>query len=226
MDRQWYHSGSVSGRDDESFPQLQWLSSDLLEFQDDGCTGRGGTWENHGEDGKPLASGGVLHALDQVALEKVNMRDPSSEDLESPTLLEWFQMTRTVKSCPASECGDCGSRDSDTPTRDDHSDGTTVAPFSESTPDHSPVARTKLSSQAVPFQPFQPAFQQPGSSGRWVAVPLQYFQQFTPVAATQWQAVPNVGSAEHATGHCTPCAFFQSTGCANGQNCSFCHLCS
>lgn len=95
-----------------------------------------------------------------------------------------------------------------------------------STPDHSPVARTKLSSQAMPFQP---AFQQPGPSGRWVAVPLQYFQQYqqiTPVATTQWQPVPNVGSAEHAAGRCTPCAFFQSTGCANGQNCSFCHLCS
>jgi len=36
----------------------------------------------------------------------------------------------------------------------------------------------------------------------------------------------SVGSAGHAARRCKPCAFYHADkGCANGQNCTFCHLC-
>lgn len=40
-------------------------------------------------------------------------------------------------------------------------------------------------------------------------------------------ALPNQsqGSTSHASGHCKPCAFFHTKGCASGEECSFCHLC-
>jgi len=37
--------------------------------------------------------------------------------------------------------------------------------------------------------------------------------------------VPSVGSLGHATSRCKPCAFFARSGCANGVQCGFCHLC-
>jgi len=37
--------------------------------------------------------------------------------------------------------------------------------------------------------------------------------------------VPSVGSLGHATLRCKPCAFFARSGCANGVQCGFCHLC-
>jgi len=37
---------------------------------------------------------------------------------------------------------------------------------------------------------------------------------------------PTFGSLRHSSGNCKPCAFFwKSTGCGNGINCPFCHLC-
>lgn len=37
--------------------------------------------------------------------------------------------------------------------------------------------------------------------------------------------VPTVGSAGHLLGMCKPCAFVFKGGCANGVECTFCHLC-
>jgi hypothetical protein len=38
--------------------------------------------------------------------------------------------------------------------------------------------------------------------------------------------LPSVGSADHASGTCKPCAYFaHSRGCANGLQCQFCHFC-
>jgi hypothetical protein len=38
--------------------------------------------------------------------------------------------------------------------------------------------------------------------------------------------LPSKGSADHALGQCTPCAFFhQSGGCSFDSRCDFCHLC-
>lgn len=39
------------------------------------------------------------------------------------------------------------------------------------------------------------------------------------------QEFPTVGSAEHWVGTCRPCAFFHKSGCQNGVQCTFCHLC-
>jgi len=38
-------------------------------------------------------------------------------------------------------------------------------------------------------------------------------------------ALPTVGSASHQQGFCWPCPFYHTTGCANGVDCTFCHLC-
>jgi len=38
-------------------------------------------------------------------------------------------------------------------------------------------------------------------------------------------ALPTVGSASHQQGFCRPCAFLHTKGCANGVECTFCHLC-
>jgi len=38
--------------------------------------------------------------------------------------------------------------------------------------------------------------------------------------------LPTIGSKNHLTGGCKPCAFFwKEPGCQNGINCPFCHLC-
>eukprot|EP00928_Gymnodinium_smaydae_P006054 TRINITY_DN12106_c0_g1_i2.p1 TRINITY_DN12106_c0_g1~~TRINITY_DN12106_c0_g1_i2.p1 ORF type:complete len:417 (+),score=110.73 TRINITY_DN12106_c0_g1_i2:62-1312(+) len=38
-------------------------------------------------------------------------------------------------------------------------------------------------------------------------------------------AYPSLGSREHHSGGCRPCAFLHTKGCTNAENCSFCHLC-
>lgn len=38
--------------------------------------------------------------------------------------------------------------------------------------------------------------------------------------------LPSVGSLGHYLQRCKPCAFVNKIGCANGTQCSFCHLCS
>jgi len=38
-------------------------------------------------------------------------------------------------------------------------------------------------------------------------------------------ALPSLGSADHASGACSPCAFFHAGRCASGTQCRFCHLC-
>lgn len=38
--------------------------------------------------------------------------------------------------------------------------------------------------------------------------------------------LPTVGSAQHHAGQCKPCAFYwKDSGCSNGVQCHFCHLC-
>jgi len=37
--------------------------------------------------------------------------------------------------------------------------------------------------------------------------------------------LPTVGSANHHIGKCKPCAFVHRSGCSNGVDCPFCHLC-
>ena len=37
--------------------------------------------------------------------------------------------------------------------------------------------------------------------------------------------VPSVGSANHGSGQCKPCAFHHTKGCQCGAMCTFCHLC-
>eukprot|EP00928_Gymnodinium_smaydae_P063584 TRINITY_DN4711_c0_g5_i1.p1 TRINITY_DN4711_c0_g5~~TRINITY_DN4711_c0_g5_i1.p1 ORF type:complete len:248 (-),score=28.58 TRINITY_DN4711_c0_g5_i1:66-809(-) len=38
-------------------------------------------------------------------------------------------------------------------------------------------------------------------------------------------SLPSVGSAQHGTGLCKPCAFLYTKGCRNDKECTFCHLC-
>merc|ERR1711879_736720 len=38
--------------------------------------------------------------------------------------------------------------------------------------------------------------------------------------------MPSIGSAQHHSGECKPCAFFwKAAGCGNGADCIYCHLC-
>lgn len=37
--------------------------------------------------------------------------------------------------------------------------------------------------------------------------------------------LPSIGSANHGSGRCKPCAFFHIKGCENGAVCRFCHFC-
>jgi len=50
-----------------------------------------------------------------------------------------------------------------------------------------------------------------------------------PVPATEVSeavcAPASVGSVEHGTGRCKPCAFFHTRGCQLGSGCLFCHVC-
>ena len=44
--------------------------------------------------------------------------------------------------------------------------------------------------------------------------------------AVSWmELAPSVGSAEHGSGSCKPCAFHHTKGCQCGAMCTFCHLC-
>jgi hypothetical protein len=51
----------------------------------------------------------------------------------------------------------------------------------------------------------------------------QHQQQ--PAASTTPPPAPSKGSQLHLWGACKPCAFFIKDGCANGDDCHFCHLC-
>ncbi|CAJ1428045.1 unnamed protein product [Effrenium voratum] len=173
------------------------------------------------------------------------------ESDESPTLLQWFQMTRTVKSCPASECGQCPSlSDVDDAVDTTGTAGTTITTVTTDdaadesfsmfpTPDNSPRLkydeRTRLSSSAAPFQPKSSGANavNPGT----FYVPMGYMNMSQShmshshmshmnmgYQVNPWWDLPSVGSSQHGTGHCRPCAFL-SRGCAKGQACTFCHLC-
>lgn len=114
-------------------------------------------------------------------------QEGKGEQAESPTLQQWFQMTRTVKSCPASECGQSPDL-SDV----DHSIDTTADPYSGPlgsfisasvrmrfpTPDNSPLPqkpeRTRLSSSAALFQPQFSQGPNAGSNLGYYAVPMSY----------------------------------------------------
>jgi len=37
--------------------------------------------------------------------------------------------------------------------------------------------------------------------------------------------LPSIGSREHSSGNCKPCAFFHARRCKSGEHCGFCHLC-
>ncbi|CAE7216334.1 DSK1 [Symbiodinium sp. CCMP2592] len=112
--------------------------------------------------------------------------------------------------------------------------------------------RTRLSSQAAPFQPPAGAARGHGHSGHstaFYAVPSTRYVTPAPVpsnpstacsyqkatwswdeAATKVPPVilgsdmlPSLGSGGHATGECKPCAFFyKKSGCASGRTCLFC----
>jgi hypothetical protein len=47
-----------------------------------------------------------------------------------------------------------------------------------------------------------------------------------PPDADMLHELPSIGSADHATGQCRPCAHsWREGGCAKGWSCTFCHLC-
>lgn len=73
---------------------------------------------------------------------------------------------------------------------------------------------------AISFQHSQVVSSQYTSS----ATTLQLAKLFEPSACNV--ETPTPGSANHFSGMCKPCSFFwKSTGCSNGANCVFCHLC-
>jgi len=48
------------------------------------------------------------------------------------------------------------------------------------------------------------------------------------ISLTSGLGLWSVGSAEHSSGMCKPCAFLwkDASGCQNGTNCKFCHMCT
>lgn len=56
--------------------------------------------------------------------------------------------------------------------------------------------------------------------------PLLLLSDMLEVVSSQSPASFSVGSAEHASGGCKPCAHaFSEKGCRNGTQCKFCHIC-
>merc|ERR1712032_915739 len=55
--------------------------------------------------------------------------------------------------------------------------------------------------------------------------PVLRLSDSLPVPQLGSAALPSVGSASHQLGGCHPCAFLYTKGCANGVQCTFCHLC-
>eukprot|EP00439_Symbiodinium_sp_Y106_P082910 s679_g22.t1 len=47
----------------------------------------------------------------------------------------------------------------------------------------------------------------------------------SPVKVSYTESWPSVGSQQHGTGECRPCAWFWKKGCLNGRECLHCHLC-
>lgn len=58
-----------------------------------------------------------------------------------------------------------------------------------------------------------------GSASRF-QVPIQQVS-----SSLGTEVLPSLGSVEHQSGDCKPCAFLHSKGCVSGVNCEFCHLC-
>lgn len=59
------------------------------------------------------------------------------------------------------------------------------------------------------------------------SAPMQAMLPAPAPVAPQMQApaLPSLGSAQHASGTCKPCAFLHSKGCVSGTSCQFCHIC-
>merc|ERR1712183_673857 len=86
--------------------------------------------------------------------------------------------------------------------------------------------------QALCSSPETVPVQQPSHYGDWLAPSLSqpsgtcsdYITQTPPLELGSPEC-PTVGSKGHRFADCKPCAFLYTKGCANGVQCSFCHLC-
>mmetsp|Transcript_15552 Transcript_15552/g.20969 ORF Transcript_15552/g.20969 Transcript_15552/m.20969 type:complete len:160 (+) Transcript_15552:58-537(+) len=57
--------------------------------------------------------------------------------------------------------------------------------------------------------------------------PVGHFSTKMETPHLEGSALLSLGSMQHDTGLCKPCAFvFTETGCANAETCLFCHVCS
>lgn len=88
-----------------------------------------------------------------------------------------------------------------------------------SSPGHHPVMGQYQPAAGVTVvqQPIatSPISQQPASAGSKVVAPYELRQP-----------EPSIGSKEHGTGQCRPCAWFwKPQGCANASDCRHCHMC-
>jgi len=103
-------------------------------------------------------------------------------------------------------------------------------PILASTPHPSYSGIYQSSSSTSPDRPVAPgpvAHERPGLAMA-AATPRQLPGALPPPPVTHAPGtaeLPSSGSAKHSTGHCKPCAFLYTKGCATGLSCPFCHLC-
>lgn len=89
----------------------------------------------------------------------------------------------------------------------------TFVHVSDSSDDELPVSRSKSEAPRSSLQ--TPASQIPSCKELPASLPKS------------GSKLPSVGSALHASGSCKPCAwFYKPEGCANGDQCRHCHVCS
>jgi len=126
------------------------------------------------------------------------MQRPVSFDifLDRPLSLDGFLEVRQVHSAPTSQLEDA----------------------SNPAPDHSKSSQSSVAAESEHLEPmFVPIHGLPAS--------LQ-LAGLIPEPQLGSAELPTVGSKKHRLGQCKPCAFiWKGTGCDNGVDCSFCHLC-
>jgi len=140
--------------------------------------------------------------------------------LSRPPSLDGFFEERVLRSCPATRCPSPARLDSDCELQWQHE-----------SPHHQ--QQHPQQQQSLPALPgYEPSSdEQEPEAVVATQVDQQHRRQVLCLGDMLWQPelgspeFPTVGSSNHRLGTCKPCAFAHRTGCENGTNCAFCHLC-
>jgi len=176
-------------------------------------------------------------ALEQAVLERLELTRPqtllvkntflSSGVVRSPSLDGFFQ-ERLVSSCPATPVARTCTAAAKVEADVDVGSSSSTADTEATTPRPEAPHGCRRTRTWAPGE-------QESLAGPPATVPVLRLEQalglrslapgMAIVAGPLRQAFLSLGSAGHFSRQCKPCAFVHTSGCGNGTQCTFCHIC-